>query len=216
MQRSNYASGIAKEAGEQPMTSSLSGDGLTARSRERPADPLRREMAELRAQPQVGEQIDGDALRHRQGIFLSVRRDAVSRQSAHQRHLWPVLRARLPDGHEQVARLRDQKRSFEETLVELRWFGDRDPAVNDITDQFLDCLDEHLDTEADLVARLGTIVDTPLLRRVENRTGRAERLAPQRPHPNLPSSHPFVAALFTPVAVIDRLVDAVEFGPSGS
>lgn len=173
-------------------------------------------MAELRSQPPVTEKITGAALRRRQQIFMTLRQMAIGRQAARHRYVWPALRSGLPDGPEQVSRLVDQKRRIEEILIELRWFGDRDPAVNDITAQLLDCLDEHLSTEAEVMARLETIIGRQAVHDLEEAASRAQQFAPRRPHPNQPAAHPVVATLFRPIAIVDRVIDAVEFGPSGS
>lgn len=181
-------------------------------------DELSELLDELCRQPQVSEQVLGGQLRKRQELLAELRRVFVRNESAKRRHFWPMVRRVLPDGAEVAAAAGEQRHQVEQMFVKIRWFGDRDAEVNDVVEELVEAVRQHVGFEAKQLRRLRRrrrdIED--MLSTSAERLTRRGWARPTRPHPDLPDSS-LLAALAMPfLAVVDHAVDACAFRATGS
>jgi hypothetical protein len=177
---------------------------------------LRGLLDDLERQPAVTERILGGQLRARQELVRSIERTFVQQEAAKHRHLWPVVRRALPDGTTVVREAIAQCRSIEHHLVKLRWFGDRDGEMDDVVAAMTEEIRGHLAFEHQHLARLRRHAREADLRQVAARMTSRGWARPTRPHPDLPVSRRLAGMLGIPMAVVDHLLDAFEFRPTGS
>lgn len=177
---------------------------------------LRGLLDDLDRQPAVTERILGGQLRARQELLHSIERTFVQQEAAKHRHLWPVLRRALPDGETVVHEAIVQCRQIEHQLVKLRWFGDRDSEVDDVVAALVDDVRSHLAFEHRQLSRLRRHPPEQDLDEVAARMSSRGWARPTRPHPDLPGSRRLAGLLGIPMALVDHLLDAFAFRPTGS
>jgi hypothetical protein len=177
---------------------------------------LRGLLEDLERQPAVTERILGGQLRARQELVRTIGRTFVHQEAAKHGHLWPVVRRALPDGATVVREAIAQCRRIEHHLVKLRWFGDRDAEMDDVIAAMAEKIRDHLAFEHQHLARLRRHAPEAELRQVAARMSSRSWARPTRPHPDLPGSGRLAGLLGTPMGVVDHLLDAVAFRPTGS
>jgi hypothetical protein len=173
-------------------------------------------LEDLERQPAVTERILGGQLRTRQELLRSIERTFVQQEAAKHRHLWPVLRRTLPNGDSVVHEALVQCRRIEHRLVKLRWFGDRDSEVDDVVAALSRDIRHHLAFEDEQLARLRRHPPEDDLGEVAARMSSRGWARPTRPHPDLPASRPLAGLVGIPMALVDHLLDAFAFKPTGS
>jgi len=177
---------------------------------------LRGLLEDLERQPAVTERILGGQLRARQELVRTIERTFVQQEVAKHRHLWPVVRRALPDGDAVSREAIVQCREIEHQLVKLRWFGDRDSEMNDVIAALAEEIRAHLAFEHEQLTRLRRHPPEQDLREVAARMSSRGWARPTRPHPDLPGSRRLAGLLGIPMAVVDHLLDACAFRPTGS
>lgn len=174
---------------------------------------LAREHDELRSEVDVLISVEPGGPHEKSDLRASVQR-AVSAASAHEaaedEHFWPVVRHRLPEGE----RLAETGRAHELELkrilqaLDSRHPGDID--FDDLLQELRELLEDHVAFEEGYVwPRLDLAMTEHERLDMGGRLGRAEELAPTRPHPSEfadPSKHPVISR---GVALLDRGVDRV-------
>ena len=173
-------------------------------------------MREVERQPRVGEHSAGRDLRRREEAIDDLRRYFVVHETVKLRYLWPVLRREWPDGPAIAEAARIQKLRAEELFIQLRWLSERDVHANDVTEELLAVIRELITLESDFLGRLRRTLRPETLEKIGDKLTRRQVLAPTRPHPDMPSAPPLVAVLAPVIGIVDRLVEAFLFGPSGA
>lgn len=177
---------------------------------------LRRLLDDLERQPAVTERILGGQLRAKFELLDAIRRAFVQQEAAKHRHLWPVVRRALPDGADVARRALRDCREIEHLMVKLRWFGDRDSEVEEVVAALVERLREHLAFESEQLHRLRLNPPEEDLGEVAARMTTRTWARPTRPHPDLPRSARLAGLLGVPLALVDHLMDACAFRPTGS
>lgn len=172
-------------------------------------------MDDVRRLLPITEHCTGGELRRLQERLEELRRYFVSHETVKLRYLWPVLRRAWPDGGAITAAARGQKLRAEELFIKLRWLSERDVHVNDVAQELLTVISGHVALESHFLGRLRRTFPPETLTRIGDRLTRRQVLAPTRPHPDMPSSSALVAVLAPVIGLVDRLVEAFSFGPSG-
>jgi hypothetical protein len=173
-------------------------------------------LEDLERQPAVTERILGGQLRARQELVRTIERTFVQQEVAKHRHLWPAVRRALPDGATVVGEAIAQCRRIEHHMVKLRWFGDRDGEMDDVIAAMAEEIRAHLAFEHEHLDRLRRHPPEADLRQVAARMSSRGWARPTRPHPDLPGSRRLGGLLGIPMAVVDHLLDAFAFRPTGS
>jgi hypothetical protein len=177
---------------------------------------LLRLIREIRVQPRLGDGPTGEDLRHRQELMDDLRRCFVLHERSKQRYLWPVLRRAWPDGGAVAAAVRRRRRRAEERLVKYRWLSERDARIEQVMDQVMAEIEEHVSAEAHLLGRIRRSLPEETLDELGAKLAKRQLLSPTRPHPDTPSRW-WAAAVVNPViGLVDRVVEAFSFGPSGA
>jgi hypothetical protein len=174
-------------------------------------------MREIRAQPRlVGGGPTGEDLRNRQELMDELRRCFVLHERSTQRYLWPVLRRAWPDGTAIAGAARLRRRRAEERLIKYRWLSERDARVERVMDQVMAGIEEHVSMETHLLGRVRRSLPEEVLDDLGAKLAKRQFLSPTRPHPDIPSRW-WAAAVVNPVVgLVDRVVEAFSFGPSGA
>jgi hypothetical protein len=189
-------------------------DAVTVLSRQYAG--LRRLMREIKAQPRIGDGANGRKLRHRQELIDKMRRCFVIHERAKQRYLWPVLRRAWPDGDGIACAARQRRRHVDERFIKYRWLSERDVHAEEVIDEALAGIEEHLSLEDHLLGRIHRGLPEEVREQIGAKLATRQFLVPTRPHPDMPTP-PWAAAVTGPVlGVVDRMVEAVSFGPSGA
>lgn len=180
------------------------GDGLVFLARDH--DELRGEVEML-----LSFEVDGP---HGAGDRRAAVQRAVSAASRHEaaeeEHFWPLVRSRLPDGDALADTGRTHELELKRVLQALdsRRHGDID--FEDLLRELRQLLDDHISfEEGNVWPGLDAVMTGEERTEMGRNLGRAEELAPTRPHPSEladPSKHP---ALSRAVALVDRGVDRV-------
>jgi hypothetical protein len=173
-------------------------------------------IREIERQPAIGEQSMGGDLRRFQELIEELRRYFVVHETVKLRYLWPVLRREWPDGDAIAGAARAEKLHAEELFIKLRWLSERDVHVNAVTAELLTVIREHIRLESHFLGRLHDTFPGEALEGFGDRLNRRQVLAPTRPHPDMPSSPRLVAVLAPVTGLVDRVVEAFSFGPSGA
>lgn len=173
-------------------------------------------MRDIERLPPVTERSAGGQLRRFQELLEDLRRYFVVRETVKLRYLWPVLRHEWPDGDAIADAARAQKLQAEELFIKLRWLSERDVQVNNVKKELLTVIREHIRLETHFMGRLRRTLPHEALQAIGDRLNRRQVLAPTRPHPDMPSSPILVAVLAPVTGLVDRLIEAFSFGPSGA
>lgn len=180
------------------------GDALLLLAREH--DELRRDVEALMAFEPGGPHEKSD-------LRAAVQR-AVSAASMHEaaeeEHFWPVVRRRLPEGEGLAETGRTHELELKRILQALDSRRPGDIDFEDLLQDLRRMLEDHVAFEEGHVwPRLDSAMTEQERLEMGGRLGRAEELAPTRPHPSEfadPSKHPMISR---GVALLDRGVDRV-------
>lgn len=176
-------------------------------------------LERLHRQPHVREHLQAGQLRELQSLLHELGRTYVGHQAINHRQLWPAVTRSWPDGRTVRKRLRQRSHDIEHLLVKLRWLGDRDSEIDDVLGQLSEKIRAHQDFESAQLVRLRREADAEELHGVCDQVGHLaspDWRTPTRPHPDLPGWPGAARLVGIPVAVIDRVADALRFRPIGS
>jgi hypothetical protein len=171
-------------------------------------------LEELERQPRVTEQILATQLKARQVAVSGIARAYVSQQALRHRWLWPEVLRGWIDGSAVRQELRRRSRRVQYLLVKMRWFGDRDSAVNRVAEELAEAVRSGHRFELELLARHQRDPDSVPLDDAVRRMAQPHWL-PTRPHPDLPTGDVATRWLRVPLALRDRVADLFAFGASG-
>lgn len=190
------------------------GDAVTVLARQH--DELRRLMREVERLPRVSLDAAGPDLRRRQELMAGLRRCFVMHERLKDRYLWPALRRAWPDGRVISDAARHQKRQVEEGFIKFRWLSERDVLVNEVMDQILAGIEDHVSLESHLLGRISRSLLAPVLQDIGAKLARRHLLVPTRAHPGMPASSGLASVAGPVVGLADRVTEAFAFGPSGA
>jgi hemerythrin superfamily protein len=147
----------------------------------------------------------------KQELFEDLVRLLAVHETAEETVVHPVARRKLEAGEEVVEhRLEEEDRAKKE-LADLYDMGVDHPDFDQRLQAFAAEVTEHATKEeAEEFLRLRGVVDADTLRRMTGALEAAEKVAPTRPRPNAPESAVGNALVGPPLAVFDRVRDAVR------
>lgn len=180
------------------------GDALVLLAREH--DQIRDDVESL-----LSFRVDGP---HKAGDLRAAVQRAVSAGSRHEvaeeEHFWPLVRSRLPDGEALAETGRSHELELKRILqaLETRRPGDID--FRDLLVELRQVVADHVAfEEGEVWPGLDTVMTEDERLELGRHLGRAEELAPTRPHPSAfadPNKH---RAISRAIALLDRGVDRV-------
>ena len=125
--------------------------------------------------------------------------------------LWPVMRRRLPDGHELTLEVEQEHQEVNELVTRLERLPLDDPARRPVLDRLAAVLREDVrDEEDELFPRLQAATDRRTLRRLGVYWEVVRRIAPTRAHPVVARRPPGNVLAALPLSVVDRLRDLTD------
>jgi hemerythrin superfamily protein len=148
---------------------------------------------------------------HRRAVADVVIAEWVRHAVAEELYLHPVLGEALPDGEHLTQHETRALALAEQTLHDLDGVPATDPAFDDTLPTLIAAVRQHVaEQERDLFPRVRQSSPPARLDDLGNRAEAAKRIAPTRPHPNLP-----VNRLTAPgTGLIDRIRDAMTKRPT--
>jgi hemerythrin-like domain-containing protein len=132
-------------------------------------------------------------------------------EAVEEMHVWPAVRARVPDGERLARTATGQEQEGKEVLDRLDHLDASDPEFEELVGAFIKAGREHISYEETAV--------WPLLREalsaeeasdLGDKVAAAKKTAPTRPHPHTPPSPGVLKTAGPAVAAADRARDAVS------
>lgn len=140
-------------------------------------------------------------------VIIELVRHAV----AEERHLYPAVRERLPDGDRIADREIADHAAAERTMKELERADAGEPQFDDIFGRLIREVTEHIrDEEENVLPRLAAACGAQELAELGEKVERAKRLAPTRPHPTAPDKPPLNKVIGPGVGLVDRARDLLH------
>ncbi len=147
----------------------------------------------------------------RRELFEDLVRLLAVHESAEETVVHPVARRKLEGGEQVVEQRLEEEDRAKKELADLYDMGVDHPDFDRRLAAFAEDVIQHATREeADEFLRLRGAVDADQLRRMAGALKAAETAAPTRPHPNVPESAAGNVLTGPPMAVFDRVRDAVR------
>lgn len=132
-------------------------------------------------------------------------------ETAEEQHVWPAVRAALPDGDALADAALEQEQHGKELLQALDGLpGDAD-RFDELVEQLSHALRKHVAFEDLVFLEVKKLIPAEQRAELGRRVQATERHAPTRPHPHAPPGSRLAAAAAAPV---DRLRDAIAGRPA--
>jgi Hemerythrin HHE cation binding domain len=166
---------------------------------------------QLQAIPGVRQGGSAGQQQQRVSIVDMIRIRLARHETAEEEHLWPTVRAALPDGAALADTALEQEQHGKDLLQALDGLpGDAD-RFDELVEQLVAALRKHVAFEDLVFGKVKQVIPAEQRAELGRRVQATERHAPTRPHPHAPPGSRIAAAA---VAPIDRLRDAVTERPA--
>ncbi|WP_405652191.1 hemerythrin domain-containing protein [Streptomyces sp. RK9] len=163
-----------------------------------------REVDELFAM--IEAQPVGDERRRKLADELTI--ELVRHSVAEEVHLYPAVRAHVPDGDKIADKEIADHGRVEQLLKDLEGLGATDPDFDHLVAKLKLDVSEHVrDEEARLFPLLAAAWTPEVLDELGDKVRTAKKTAPTRPHPSTPSTPPGNKLLGPGVGLVDRARD---------
>ncbi len=131
--------------------------------------------------------------------------------------LYPALRRWVEGGDEMAEHGLEEHEQLKELLASVDGKPGDDPQVRETMAQVKEINEDHIhDEEDEIFPALKRSVKEDKLMVMGETMAKAQKVAPTHPHPNLPSEPPGNLIVAVPVALLDRMRDALRGAFSGS
>jgi hemerythrin superfamily protein len=145
----------------------------------------------------------------RESIVDMITKALATHEAAEEEHLWPRVRQVLPDSDAWAAGGLEQEQQATETLAALAKADPQSKDYDELVEQLMPQLHQHVAYEDRLFLRLREAVGEEERSRIGERILAAQRHAPTRPHPRAPRKPgPAVAGAAKTAAPLDKARDA--------
>lgn len=147
----------------------------------------------------------------KQTLFEDLVRLLAVHETAEETVVHPVARRKLEGGEQVVEQRLEEEDRAKKELADLYDIGVDDPEFDRRIEKFASDVIQHATKEeGEEFFRLRSTVDADMLRKMADALEAAEAAAPTRPHPNSPESAVGNLLLGPPMAVFDRVRDAIR------
>jgi hemerythrin superfamily protein len=137
--------------------------------------------------------------------------ELVRHSVAEEEHLYPAVRAFLPDGDKVADKEIEDHAEAERTMKELEGVRAGDPEFDRLIGELMTEIRSHIrDEEDNLFPRLRSAAAEDELMKLGDKVRRAKKTAPTRPHPSAPDTPPANKLLAPGAGMVDRVRDAVS------
>lgn len=125
--------------------------------------------------------------------------------------LYPEVRDLLDDGDQLADEALEEHQRIKEALAELDGLDPEDERVESTLASVVSEVLHHAEEEENVIfARLRQVADAEKLEKMGASIDRAKKVSPTRPHTNAPDTPPLNLVVGPPVALIDRIRDALS------
>lgn len=156
-------------------------------------------------------QVESSSGDHKQQLFADLVGLLAVHESVEESLVHPLARRKLDDGDAVVEPRLAEEQEAKTALANLYDLGTDHPEFNNQLIALRDAVAAHAEAEEDLeFGRLRDVVEEDQLQRMRSVMAVAARLAPTRPHPDVPPTPAANLLVGTPLAVFDRVRDALR------
>jgi hemerythrin superfamily protein len=165
-----------------------------------------REVKEL-----VAAVLASDDPAQRRDLADSIIGQLVRHSVAEETIVYPVMRARLPEGDKAVEHDTEEHKELETLMKRLEALDAADPAFTKTMTELQAVLDDHVsDEEDDQFPLIRQHIDTGQLETMGTAVEALKKVAPTRPHPAAPNNALFHLMVGPGVGLVDRLRDKLS------
>jgi hypothetical protein len=157
---------------------------------------------------------DDDAKSRRKGLTEQVTVELVRHSVAEEVLVYPQVEDKV--SADEVEHARKEHAEAEETLARLEKLNANDPNFDDELSTLMDEIRHHIkEEEGQMFAHMRQVIDAEDLRKLGARVQTFKKVAPTRPHPNVPNEPLPRTAAGPAASMLDRMRDlATGFGRS--
>src|ERR671933_920479 len=149
---------------------------------------------------------DEDAKSRRKDLMEQVTIELVRHSVAEEVLVYPQVESKV--SAEEVEHAREEHAEAEETLARLEKLDADDPAFDDELARLMKEIRHHIeDEEGEMFAHMRQVIDEDELRKLGGRVEAFKKVAPTRPHPNVPNEPLPRAAAGPAASLFDRMRD---------
>src|SRR4051812_31692163 len=171
----------------------------------REVEEMFRELESLR-----GASTD-EAKQRRKDLADQVTIELVRHSVAEEVLVYPMVEDKVSE--EEVEHAREEHAEAEETLQRLEKLDADDPAFDDELAKLMEEIRHHIsDEEGEMFAHMRQVIDEDELRRLGERVEAFKKVAPTRPHPNVPNEPGPRLAAGPAASLFDRMRDLATGG----
>jgi hemerythrin-like domain-containing protein len=136
--------------------------------------------------------------------------DCSAHEAAEEQYLWPVVRARLPDGNRLADEGIEQESVAKQMLNEIGKLRGPQHEFDALIDTLIPACRAHIEFEESRVwPGLRHVLSPAESQELGKKITKAKQRGPTRPHPRTPPTPAALATLGPAVAIVDKLRDAV-------
>lgn len=148
---------------------------------------------------------------HKQQLFADLVSLLAVHESVEELVVHPLAQDKLPNGDTVVPDRLAEEQDAKQVLARLHEMGVADPAFDAELLELRDAVSAHAKAEEQLeFLRLREVTDPATLRRLAAAARAAAALSPTQPHPEVPPTATANLFLGAPIAVFDRVRDALS------
>jgi hemerythrin superfamily protein len=147
-----------------------------------------------------------DAKQRRKDLAEQVTIELVRHSVAEEVLVYPEVASKV--SKEEVEHAREEHKEAERTLARLEGLDPDDPAFDDELSTLMAEIRHHIsDEEGEMFAHMRQVIDEDELRRLGTRVEAFKKVAPTRPHPNVPNTPAARLAAGPAASLLDRMRD---------
>jgi hemerythrin superfamily protein len=131
-------------------------------------------------------------------------------EAVEEEYFWPTVRDKLPDGDQLADEAIDQEQKAKYILNDLMDLQPGDPKFEELLSKFMADGGEHIAFEEDRVwPGLKKVLSAEEAEELANKLEEAKKIAPTRPHPNIPPKPGILKAVGLAEAGADKVRDKI-------
>ncbi|MCW2946689.1 MAG: hemerythrin [Actinoallomurus sp.] len=173
-------------------------------------EEVKRALAELETGPTAAAGTDADRLELRGRLVDQLIVEESKHEAVEEEYFWPTVRDKLPDGDQLADEAIDQEQKAKYILNDLLDLQPGDPKFEELLRKFMTDGREHIAFEEDRVwPGLKKVLSAEEAEELGNKLEEAKKIAPTRPHPNIPPVPGILKAAGPAVAGADKVRDKI-------
>src|SRR3954454_6036007 len=173
-------------------------------------EEVKRALDELEGGPTAASGADPDLLAVRAKLVEHLIIEESKHEAVEEEYFWPIVREKLPEGDRMADHAIEQEQAAKYVLDDLLGREPDDPTFEELLRTFITDGRDHIEYEETAVwPELRPVLTEEEGQELGTKIEEGKKLAPTRPHPHTPPKPGILKAAGPPVAVTDRVRDAV-------